>query len=1541
MLKLFEPYYKELIFLLSQFLKFEFTQPQIIQIILIVLNQVQPISFNFYHIYNSEKQFEPTLQSLLIITRPYLFIVNEQSKTIVFSICFAIQQIIILTTIYIIIQYKNHQYHEIQVSNVILRYICNYYYLVSSTFFCWLIEICIMNIGELYGIILGIIMFIEIASIIIFSDIVYQSGLILRVSTQLPLNNNYVKYFIKPLRIFQIIIFFFLTNQKLGLLLQNVLIVTIQTLHIYQILELKIYAKLKCVLASIIIASFGIIISIESLIMQNRINDNLWLLLSLIMIYLLQFMHKGQCLSLQTLDLRRLKFLFSYVEGLDGNHNNNKLKMTLIVCEHQQICTKIDCICKKEMNIKQKILQLIEMKFELLLEQRTKKIEQLTLDLSQILFRRRQYVKAQQVIFRVAYQKDNYQNKYNSFNLSLTTLCLLDFLKYQIENDVLIQMMERMILTNPNNKLIADSLKQFSINESSDQYIQNKLKKTILDKSLFYYYFIEHSNKFQGDVNYPIKIIGQLQQFRIELTERYQKFPTSSNQNILKFYLLEVLNDYIEAFDLNKNKALNDEKYQLFHDSVYNKLFGQNPSYIVAEINKDLDVIIVRQSKKAMKKFQQIYGSKWKNSLDISVIDFIPEYVQKQHRTLIEQFFDEGTNKYYQQQNLSFLKLFDKIMLPIEMMVGLNQSSSQTFSFLIFFYEQMDYRSYLVVNQSFDIINCSENISTQILGNSQYSTSFISTKNLGTIFNIIPEFDLMIQSNVKNFFNHNIRLLSCNTKQASQRFLDYISNIIIEKKFTNENMCYMITLDNIRSNNNRNHGDSRLDTSIFQKQQTSDLLMIHKLDKMKEDIEEDIEKAFPYQEIFDISLFKKGNPLNQSETQHVDSKLYITDLMVDQEQTNPIHQKYSKANQKLFSPKESMNEEFITKKNFTFQNETRDFVSGSSITMVKKSKFYKKFEIIYSLCKSLKSSSKLIKANINFIMFIVLIQIYVIINLSLISNIRGFIQDIKLLSVRYDVTGPLESFSVSRFTQINYREMLGRKVINSSYAAQLQIFPKHYLMESFDKMKKSMGEVLLRSEIDQISNITYLPIMLYVNLNNTGQEYNVSKRSVIIITLNYQYDFKLHLDGIGGGFDNPYYYFTYKDYQIVKSMFDNLNVIILDITLERSNQEKKKWMFGYFPFLGLNFLITLFIILQQIRHSNEKNAIMKYISSIDLNIIEQEKLRLSYLQQIVVQDMDVIKAFIIDIDQVDNQLEKSNYKQKSFFSKKSNTILINNKPILGLTLSIGHFLLFAAFSIYLFLIFRIYFLKYEKTAVFYQQLSDLGVDIPAVYAQKEILFRVKLRYPFLNQSDLNQTYAVIFNALNSISRYQQQNLNLSSTDYLFDEYLIDFFSMINTGNLCEFQSDELKQQTQSFCPQVMQGNLVLGFQQSLIYILNSVRVQQSDTQNFTVQPASTLLELEGSTILTNIIEIMKEQFYNNLVVQAQNLILNQQLLCIFYLSFEIILAIFYFTKIDKYNYQQFLYLKQSVYLFPRHTLIFDDSFYRNFRSIVNEENLLD
>lgn len=67
--------------------------------------------------------------------------------------------------------------------------------------------------------------------------------------------------------------------------------------------------------------------------------------------------------------------------------------------------------------------------------------------------------------------------------------------------------------------------------------------------------------------------------------------------------MLEVLNDYIEAFELNKNKAFSDDKYVLFHDSVYNKLFGSNPSYLIAEITKDLDIIIVRASKKAFSKF--------------------------------------------------------------------------------------------------------------------------------------------------------------------------------------------------------------------------------------------------------------------------------------------------------------------------------------------------------------------------------------------------------------------------------------------------------------------------------------------------------------------------------------------------------------------------------------------------------------------------------------------------------------------------------------------------------------------------------------------------------------------------------------------------------------------------------------------------------------------------------------------------------------------------------------------------------------------------
>lgn len=48
-----------------------------------------------------------------------------------------------------------------------------------------------------------------------------------------------------------------------------------------------------------------------------------------------------------------------------------------------------------------------------------------------------------------------------------------------------------------------------------------------------------------------------------------------------------------------------------------------------------------------------------------------------------------------------------------------------------------------------------------------------------------------------------------------------------------------------------------------------------------------------------------------------------------------------------------------------------------------------------------------------------------------------------------------------------------------------------------------MTNVLLRSEIDTISNISYLPVMLYIGPNNTAAEYNISRRSMIIITLDY------------------------------------------------------------------------------------------------------------------------------------------------------------------------------------------------------------------------------------------------------------------------------------------------------------------------------------------------------------------------------------------------------------------------------------------------------
>jgi hypothetical protein len=44
---------------------------------------------------------------------------------------------------------------------------------------------------------------------------------------------------------------------------------------------------------------------------------------------------------------------------------------------------------------------------------------------------------------------------------------------------------------------------------------------------------------------------------------------------------------------------------------------------------------------------------------------------------------------------------------------------------------------------------------------------------------------------------------------------EYITNITIDKKFKNEEECFMITMDNLRTNNPRCLSESRLETSIY------------------------------------------------------------------------------------------------------------------------------------------------------------------------------------------------------------------------------------------------------------------------------------------------------------------------------------------------------------------------------------------------------------------------------------------------------------------------------------------------------------------------------------------------------------------------------------------------------------------------------------------------------------------------------------------------------------------------------------------------------
>ncbi|CAD8171580.1 unnamed protein product [Paramecium octaurelia] len=1533
-IKLFE---KQVVFMLSHLLTLEYNMPKLFQLLIIIYSVTQSISYSFYYQYTQDEQLRHSLTKITLLTRLYLYIDNPNIKSGLFWLLAIVQNFIFLAAS--IVAYKNQ--YKMGALSFWTRYISVifsfYIYYFSTAFFPVIFEICLFKSSDLAQFCVSIIVMLETLIIMILGELVFRRGLILKSTSQLYINMTTYSYIIKILKLMQIIFFFYLQTKFLSQMIQCVINILIQLCFIAEQIRAKVYAQKIYSNTTIIFSSIGLVLSFDILLTQSTNNNNYWILVCIIMIKILMSCEEFQIDKISNYGIHQLKYLYTFLDLSNLEKSRTKLQVFMLFQSHQQSCdNKKTCFCTKYQNDQFiALIKIIEGKIEEKLHGKSEISKDLICtDYAQILFRSHQYVKAQQHITRfLTKQQSNYEKKQNP--LSKITIFLLEYLKGEVLNQVMIQITEKIVLSNQHNKLLDESLKSFVLNENSDSQIIANLKKIIQTKIQFYYNFVEHQNASFGNVNYALQFIQQIQQFKEMLLNRYNQFPTSSNQNILKYFTLHILNDYIDSFNINRGKAFEDDKFNQFSGQMYHKIFGINPAYFITELNSELEVIITKKSQRAQYLLEQwkIQQHEQKYHSNIELNAFLPEYVQLKHSNLIERFLSEGQNKYYQQQNLSFLKQQEKVMMPIQIMISMNQTNYDKFSFLTFFYESLDYRSYIVVDKHLEILNVSSNISESLFFNEAKIHSSCVTK-------IIPNFQQLVSTHQHQFYNQEIKLVKEYHHQKVP--CSFTGNIKIDRKFENQYKCYFVELDNIRAISKKFKDEN---STLYMASLTQFPGSSQKLLNINSEFDDSEEKMIPYINFENHPIPENSLCIIQQEQQRqtinqIDTNLVCTLQMVELGKSHNIFEPLSQK-RLLHSSKYSHDENMKKQVNkIVEEDEFLEIGSTSSVTAIRRSKYYKKFEIITILMKSKKQSQKIVKMNKFIFLYTFVILLGLIIQILMVQNLEQFIEDIKTLSIRYDVVEPYESFYVSRFSQVNYREQLGGGFINASVYAQLTKYPFSTFGLMYDHLRNSMYSILERREIDQLSDNEYITIS-FLNKSYVGYTKNVTIRSLANILMNYQYDFKLGLTIRSVAFDSPFFYFTSKNYLTIKHTFDGLNKVVLDATLQRSQLEKDKWLSVLLPFITISLFLCIIIINSYREYNQIMNSIFQYLMDLDQQILDGEKKRLQKHLSIVNNELEKVKKFEFDIEAIDAELEESNIISNRNNTKRDGKRFKITNNFLRTTAAIGliHFLLFLTFYITIYLIIERYFEKYDQTSIIFQRISDLGVDIPTLYAQREVLYRRTLRYFFLTDAEIDGVYDVFFQAYNKVEEFTQLNIDLSSEDYLFDENAVNFYEAINIGNLCDYQTEQFKELANSTCGLAMNGNLLKGLSQILPYILYTLKTQYDDSKNFTILPTNTRLELEGATIIGNVMSTVISELYDNLLISCLRLINFTQIPCIIFLVFQSICIVIYIAIMNENHKQQFQSIKQSIFLFPRQTLIFDDQFYRNFRSIIKDEGI--
>ncbi|CAK64039.1 unnamed protein product (macronuclear) [Paramecium tetraurelia] len=606
----------------------------------------------------------------------------------------------------------------------------------------------------------------------------------------------------------------------------------------------------------------------------------------------------------------------------------------------------------------------------------------------------------------------------------------------------------------------------------------------------------------------------------------------------------------------------------------------------------------------------------------------------------------------------------------------------------------------------------------------------------------------------------------------------------------------------------------------------------------------------------------------------------------------------------------------------------------SSLIGLKKSLFYKKYELINRLMESnLRPSSYRYCNLLLFLSQIIVIIFCLIILTNLNDDFNRFIQEVDMLLFSYSFMTPFDIFLSLRFATVYYSFGTFVGEIKPSENIQFGNWLASHLGEGYDVMKGNFLEQFSNPYILEFFTDENFDVLFMKKNSSDMEQKTISFRESLNVLLQYQYQFKIAYEQKTSLVSQAFSAYPYANYLNLHDKFDFLTTNILEYTKNRTEAVQQNWTWIWIPFLIIDFLLIFgcyqfYKSYMQI-YENFLN-LFKYAETIWIN---RDMERYKILINILNKNSDVMFKYQFDLEQKEKYMMAERYKlenQGLHESKKKKSYKDYHQipTLIGLICLSALFSVFFVSSLIIQMQTNDYLDRYTNTADIYKYIGDLCFQIPGLFSQRQFLYWWFLYYP--NDNDKPRMTTRLFDGIESCRKFDTTMQYFNQETYLTTETFVDSLNNLTQKPVCNFFNQTIQEDYSFYCNRSYEGALTMGITQALIYIANSFTTLY-ELNNFTSIVKYYKYEAEGMYIivkgLIELVSLLKEA-----LLQATSSHMDQIIgLSVFLLVFQILIFLLQFFILHRYYTHEYQLVRRFMLLLPSSTVLLDDNFERNIR----------